>query len=218
MADEIKTNQEGLIAALENMGFEIKNKNTITLEVTVTKGACVITGQKIRTEKGEWTPENMGYKLRSRRWDILFSPIAGKDPNGKKTDLELLPDELKAKLYGYALCMELMENIKLYNIRIELLKQTVEILKEKADEEAVKGDVSGELYARIRDFEKKVFSSEFSRDNDRKLLEKNIPLLNGNTQISGMMAHPFKSPLMGNKEKLLLTILEGKEISHKDLL
>jgi hypothetical protein len=160
----------------------------------------------------------MGYRLRSRRWDILFSPVAGKNPNGGKTDLELLPDQLKVKLYGYALCVDLMENIRIYNIQIELLKQTVEILKEKADEEAVNGDVSGELYAQIRDYEKKVFSAEFSRDNDRKLLEKNIPLLNGNTLISGMMAHPFKSPLMGNKEKLLLAILEGKEISYKDLL
>lgn len=218
MTHEIKPNQEGLIAALEKMGFKIKNKNTMTLEVTVTKGAYSITGQTIRTEKGEWSPENMGYMFRSRRWDILFSPITGKNSNGNKTDLELLPDQLKTKLYGYALCMDLVENIRIYNIQIELLKQTVEILKEKADEQAVKGDVSGDLYAQIRDYEKKVFSAEFSRNNDRKLLENNILLLNGNTLISGMMAHPFKSPLMGNKEKLLLSILQGKEITYKDLL
>lgn len=215
---ENEPNQEKLIKTLEELGFDIKSKDAITGQVTVRKNSCCTSGEVISTEKGKVTPSELGYVFKTRRWDILFSPVAGKNPNRNKTDLESLPDALKTKLYGFALCMQLLENIKLYETEIRLNSQIVDILKEKADEQAVKGKVSGELYCQIRDFEKKIASLEFGRNTDQRQLEKNIPFLNGKNDTCGIAIQPFESPLIGNKEKLLLNILNGKEIIRQDIL
>jgi len=124
---------------------------------------------------------------------------------------------LRVRLYGYVECIEQFMSIQHYEAERTGAEEVLEILKNQADDQAEKGEVSGELYKRIREYERKINVCDITIKNAWESVAKNTDLINGEAKRGGISVTPFSALVQSHSEMLMRCILEGKTITAEQL-